>query len=79
MEEKPDLILFTGDLVNNTADEMDDYMDVFNKLNAPLGVYSTLGNHDYGDYVTWQTGTKHIKKEAEDRQTYLDTASNRQP
>ncbi|MEO7393842.1 MAG: metallophosphoesterase [Chitinophagaceae bacterium] len=53
MNEKPDLILFTGDLVNNTADEMEEYIDVFNKLNAPLGVYSTLGNHDYGDYVNW--------------------------
>jgi predicted MPP superfamily phosphohydrolase len=53
MKEKPDLILFTGDLVNNTADEMVNYMDVFNKLSAPLGVYSTLGNHDYGDYVHW--------------------------
>jgi predicted MPP superfamily phosphohydrolase len=55
MKENPDLILFTGDLVNNTADEMEDYMDVFSKLNAPLGVYSTLGNHDYGDYVRWDS------------------------
>jgi predicted MPP superfamily phosphohydrolase len=53
IKEKPDLILFTGDLVNNHADEMIDYMDVFNKVNAPLGVYSTLGNHDYGDYIAW--------------------------
>jgi predicted MPP superfamily phosphohydrolase len=55
MDQKPDLILFTGDMVNNVADEMDDYIDVFNKLNAPLGVYSTLGNHDYGDYAQWET------------------------
>jgi len=55
MKEKADLILFTGDLVNNTADEMADYMDVFNKLNAPMGVYSTLGNHDYGDYIHWES------------------------
>jgi len=55
MLEKPDLILFTGDLVNNVASEMDEYVDVFNKLNAPLGVYSTLGNHDYGDYVEWDS------------------------
>lgn len=54
MKEKPDLIFFTGDLVNNKSEEMDDYMDVFNRLNAPLGVYSTLGNHDYGDYVQWE-------------------------
>ncbi|HEX7846553.1 MAG TPA: metallophosphoesterase [Chitinophagaceae bacterium] len=58
MNEKPDLILFTGDLVNNTSDEMDDYMDVFDKLKAPLGVYSTLGNHDYGDYVQWDNAEK---------------------
>ena len=55
MKEKPDLILFTGDLVNNVADEMEDYMDVFDKLNAPLGIFSTLGNHDYGDYVSWDS------------------------
>jgi hypothetical protein len=55
MKEQPDLILFTGDLVNNVADEMNDYIDVFNQLRAPLGVYSTLGNHDYGDYVHWKT------------------------
>ena len=53
LKEKADLILFTGDLVNDKATEMDDYLDVFNQLKAPLGVYSTLGNHDYGDYVKW--------------------------
>ncbi len=55
MNEQPDLILFTGDLVNNLASEMDDYVDVFEKLKAPLGVFSTLGNHDYGDYVKWNS------------------------
>jgi uncharacterized protein len=50
---KPDLILFTGDLVNNIADEMHAYMDIFSQLHAPMGVYSTFGNHDYGDYVDW--------------------------
>jgi predicted MPP superfamily phosphohydrolase len=54
MDEEPDLILFTGDMVNNVAEEMNDYMDVFDKLTAPLGVYSTLGNHDYGDYIQWK-------------------------
>ncbi len=64
MQEKPDVILFTGDLVNNTADEMNEYMDVFDKLNAPLGVYSVLGNHDYGDYVSWDsTANKQINLE----------------
>ena len=53
MKENADLILFTGDLVNDKATEMENYMDVFNKLKAPMGVFSTLGNHDYGDYVQW--------------------------
>ena len=53
MKEKPDIILFTGDLVNDRANEMIDYMDVFNQLTAPMGVYSILGNHDYGDYARW--------------------------
>ena len=53
LAENPDIILFTGDLVNNRAEEMHDYMDVFNRLKAPMGVYSTFGNHDYGDYVSW--------------------------
>jgi predicted MPP superfamily phosphohydrolase len=48
--EKPDFIFFTGDLVNDKTDEMRNYQDIFAKLKAPLGVYSTLGNHDYGDY-----------------------------
>ncbi|MEO5889709.1 MAG: metallophosphoesterase [Ferruginibacter sp.] len=53
LKENADIILFTGDLVNDKANEMDDYLDVFNQLKAPMGVYSTLGNHDYGDYVQW--------------------------
>lgn len=62
---KPDLILFTGDLVNNKSDEMQTYLDVFNQLQAPLGVYSVLGNHDYGDYVDW--GSVEEKKKNLDR------------
>ena len=55
LKEKPDMIFFTGDLVNNKATELNDYFDVFSKIKAPLGVYSTLGNHDYGDYVDWDS------------------------
>lgn len=55
MKEKPDMVFFTGDLVNNTADEVKSYIDIFDKVKAPLGVYSTLGNHDYGDYYQWPT------------------------
>ena len=53
MKENADLILFTGDLVNDKATEMENYIDVFSQLKAPMGVFSTLGNHDYGDYVQW--------------------------
>lgn len=52
---KPDIILFTGDLVNERADEMDRFTDVFDKISAPYGVYSVLGNHDYGDYHRWES------------------------
>jgi len=47
---KPDLIFFTGDLVNNYAKETDGWIDIFSKLEAKIGKYSILGNHDYGDY-----------------------------
>ncbi|MCS3552439.1 MULTISPECIES: metallophosphoesterase [unclassified Sphingobacterium] len=50
LAEKPDLIFFTGDLVNDFAHEMNDYLSIFSKLKAPLGTFSILGNHDYGDY-----------------------------
>lgn len=53
LDESPDLILFTGDLVNDHAGEMDGYHDIFARLKAPMGVYSCLGNHDYGDYRRW--------------------------
>lgn len=56
MDQKADIILFTGDLVNNHADEVDEkYQEIFSRLKAPMGVYSTLGNHDYGDYVQWDS------------------------
>jgi predicted MPP superfamily phosphohydrolase len=51
--QKADLVLFTGDLVNDRASEMDPLMEVFRQVKAPMGVYSTLGNHDYGDYYAW--------------------------
>lgn len=53
--QKPDIVFFTGDLVNNEAKELNDYFDVFKKVKAPLGVFSTLGNHDYGDYIQWDS------------------------
>ena len=65
MRENPDLIFFTGDLVNNEASEVNEYIDIFNKLKAPLGVYSITGNHVYGDYKNWRT-------EGEKKQNFKD-------
>lgn len=52
-QQNSDMILFTGDLVNNKASEMDPWLGTFSKLKAPFGMYSVLGNHDYGDYTGW--------------------------
>jgi hypothetical protein len=54
-EQESDTILFTGDLVNNLAVEMDPWISVFSEIKAKDGVFSILGNHDYGDYVTWES------------------------
>ena len=52
---KPDLIVFTGDLVNNLATELDEFIPVLSQLKAKHGVYSVLGNHDYSTYIRWNT------------------------
>jgi predicted MPP superfamily phosphohydrolase len=54
-EQDSDVILFTGDMVNNVATEMDPWKDTFSKLNAKDGMFSVLGNHDYGDYYNWES------------------------
>lgn len=53
LEEHPDVLFFTGDLVNNQTDEVEEYLPVLSKLKAPLGVFSVTGNHDYGNYRSW--------------------------
>ncbi len=66
MDQKADIILFTGDLVNNKAQEVDEkFQEIYARLKAPMGVYSTLGNHDYGDYVEWES--------AQEKKNNLDT------
>lgn len=50
-----DLFVFTGDLVNHKAEEIDPMLDQFKKIKAPFGQFSILGNHDYGDYISWST------------------------
>ena len=54
-EQKSDVILFTGDMVNNKAEELLPWKDTFAQLKAPMGKFSILGNHDYGDYVEWSS------------------------
>lgn len=61
LDQQPDIILFTGDLVNNKSEEMDEYTDIFKELKAPMGVFSILGNHDYGDYIHWETKEEKIQ------------------
>jgi uncharacterized protein len=56
--QKSDLLFFTGDLVNNEATEIEPYLDIFKALHAPLGKFSILGNHDYGDYKWWRNSTE---------------------
>lgn len=53
--QNPDLVLFTGDMVNNYAEEFLPFVDLFSKIKAKDGKYSVLGNHDYGDYGQWNS------------------------
>ena len=53
INEKPDIIFFTGDLVNDKSSELKNWGDILSKIKAPLGVHSVLGNHDYGEYTSW--------------------------
>ncbi|MES1159809.1 MAG: metallophosphoesterase, partial [Bacteroidota bacterium] len=56
--QKSDLFVFTGDLVNNAAWEIEPYIPDFSQLRAPFGQFSILGNHDYGDYIEWSSETE---------------------
>ncbi|WP_166335065.1 metallophosphoesterase [Sphingobacterium chungjuense] len=58
--QQSDLLLFTGDLVNHAASEMDPWISAFAQLQAPYGKYSVLGNHDYGDYIQWESQTAKV-------------------
>lgn len=65
---KPDLILFTGDIVNRNTSELKPFVKVLSRLHAKQGVYSILGNHDYGDYEDWSSS----KEKAENMQLLKD-------
>ncbi|WP_340112436.1 metallophosphoesterase [Maribellus mangrovi] len=64
-EQEPDLIFFTGDLVNNFAEETEGWAPILKKMKAKIGKYSILGNHDYGDYSEWKTPEAKAKNLAE--------------
>ena len=71
-EQNPDLLFFTGDMVNNFADELNGYIPILQKLHATIGKYSILGNHDYGDYSSW-INQQEKKKNLEDiKQAQID-------
>ena len=53
-QQNADIILFTGDMVNNIADEVLPWKELISSLRAPHGKYAVLGNHDYGDYTSWE-------------------------
>lgn len=57
----PDIIVFTGDIVNRRTDELGPFLNVLSRLKAKDGVYSVLGNHDYGDYIDWKNEADHKK------------------
>ena len=63
----PDIIVFTGDIVNRRSKELNPFVSTLSRLNAPLGVYSVLGNHDYGDYYAWDSAAD---KEANMQELY---------
>ncbi len=71
-QQKADVIFFTGDLVNDRATETEMLMEVLGKIKAPMGVFSTLGNHDYGDYVQWDS-REAKKKNLEDLKKVHET------
>lgn len=52
---EPDFVFFTGDMINTYASELDGWIPVLSKIEAKIGKYSIMGNHDYGDYVIWET------------------------
>ncbi|MCW5518894.1 metallophosphoesterase [Aureitalea sp. L0-47] len=70
---KPDYILFTGDLVNNYAWELDGWQEAFSKLDAKKGKYAVLGNHDYGDYSEWVTPEEKAENFSLIQKFYEDT------
>lgn len=70
--QQSDVLVFTGDLVNNKAEEMEPWKAAFGQLNAPLGKFSVLGNHDYGDYVNWPSASAKMANLEQLAQTHAE-------
>lgn len=70
-KEEPDLVFFTGDIVNYRASEMHDFVDVFKQIKAKEGVFSSLGNHDYADYVRFDSKEEAIKGKQENHEEMI--------
>lgn len=75
-EQKSDAILFTGDLVNNLAEEIIPWKDAFSKLSAKDGVFSVLGNHDYGEYVNWNSQQEKFENQQKIKQMQAEMGWN---
>ncbi|MBI9066173.1 MAG: metallophosphoesterase [Salinivirgaceae bacterium] len=79
--QKADLLVFTGDMVNNKAEEALPYIEMFKELEAPYGKYTIWGNHDYGDYVRWKNDDEKdnnlAKLEQLEKQMGLEWLNNR--
>lgn len=70
--QKPDILFFTGDLVNIYADEITPYIPVLQQLSAPDGVFAVMGNHDYGRYFHWKNSKDSILNLQKIREGYAD-------
>lgn len=68
-KQNPDIVLFTGDLVNNRAVESDPFIEMLSKIEAPMGKFAILGNHDYGDYMSFDS-----KEAKEENNMHLEEA-----
>ncbi len=76
-DENPDLVFFTGDIVNSKTDELYDWQNIFAEIKAPMGVFSVYGNHDYGDYVsTWKNDEEKAQNLADLAKAHKDMGWN---
>lgn len=75
-KQESDLVVFTGDLVNNVASEMEPWKEMFSSIKAKDGVYSVLGNHDYGDYKNWSSAEEKVENLNKLKNTHAEMGWN---